>query len=85
MREADTQSQDLTTQLHRLENEKKELANRLGSLLSTLRRFVRVLDDGQNKTTDYRNSSRFLQELSIPHGKGGRGHFDVNSKAASIG
>ncbi|XP_046437712.1 paramyosin-like isoform X1 [Daphnia pulex] len=70
LREADSQAQDLTDQMHRLELEKRELNSRFGVLYSTLKRFIRTLEDTHqgninNKSHDSIGTGvRFLQPLS---------------------
>ena len=71
LREADSQSQDLNDQMHRLELEKRELNSRFGVLYSTLKRFIRVLEDthqgnnSSNKSFDPVGTGvRFMQPLS---------------------
>lgn len=66
--------------MHRLDMEKKELNSRFSILYSTLKRFVRVLDDGQhqqnvsagNRSLDPGGPGiRFLQPLSTTLGTWG--------------
>ena len=74
LRKADAQSQELTDQMHRMDIEKKELSSRFGVLYSTLKRFIRVLDDGDPRHQNHQSSTnasraqeaggRFLQPLS---------------------
>lgn len=61
--------------MRRLDYEKKELSSRFGVLYSTLKRFMRVLDDGQQHQQNQANSNKspdvsgkFLQPLNTTLG-----------------
>lgn len=85
LRESDSQSQDLTDQMHRLELEKRELNSRFGVLYSTLKRFIRVLEDthqGNNsKSHDPVGTGvRFMQPLSNTMGMNAVGNINLSSQ-----
>lgn len=62
--DADAQSRSLTDQLHRVDSEKKELTNRLSVFYASLRKVVRLLEDGNKSGDQSTSSSRFMQPFT---------------------